>query len=78
MREFQHPTAATTGCWGRSLGTAVWDTAKLPYCQPAGAAARHREEDEFWKNDAHLKTNATCQPLNAAQINGTESWSSPR
>lgn len=55
MREFQHPTAATTGCWGRSLGTAVWDAAKLPYCQPAGAAARHREEDEFWKNDAHFK-----------------------
>lgn len=43
-----------------------------------GTAAPCKEEDEFWKNSTHSRHNATCQPLNTAQINRPDSWSSAR
>lgn len=67
---FHHPTAPTTGCWGRSLGTTLGNS--------VGTAAPCKEEDEFWKNSTHSRHNATCQPLNTAQINRPDSWSSAR
>lgn len=35
-------------------------------------------QDEAGMNSTHLRNNATCQALNAAQMNGADSWSLPR